>query len=84
MSDIEARLRAIEERNNRVEGDKVWETSATRRLLIALVTYFTATALLAFISAPHPLSNALVPTAGYILSTLSLPWARRWWMAYRA
>ena len=42
MSDlrsIEERLSSIEERNRRVEADKAWETSWTRRLLIAVLTY---------------------------------------------
>ena len=35
MPDIEERHRGIEERNTRVEIDKAWETSWTRRGLIA-------------------------------------------------
>lgn len=42
MTDFEYRLQAIEQRNFRVETDKAWETSLTRRLSIVLLTYFTA------------------------------------------
>ena len=37
---VEKELKKIIERNKRVEFDKAWETSKTRRLLIATMTYF--------------------------------------------
>lgn len=80
MSDIEERLQVIEQRNRRVESDKRWETSATRRLFIAAITYCTAAVFLWLISAGSPFINALVPTGGYLLSTLSLPWIKRLWL----
>lgn len=79
MNDIETRLQAIEERNVRVEMDKAWEVSFTRRLSIALVTYFTASLFLWLIGVGYPLLGALVPTGGYLLSTLSLPWIKNHW-----
>lgn len=79
MTDIEAQLLAIAERNKRVELDKDWETSLTRRLSIAVITYLTAVLFLWLISVQMPFINALVPTGGYLLSTLSLPWIRRIW-----
>ena len=73
-------LRAILERNKRVEIDKACEISITRRGFIALLTY-GITALLFWINAlPRPLLQALIPTAAYLLSTLSLPWLKKWWM----
>ncbi len=80
MFDVQAELQAIKARNLRVETDKAWERSLTRRLFIAAVTYGTATLFLWSIDGSMPLLNALVPTGGYFLSTLSLPWVKRWWM----
>ena len=36
---LEERVKAIEERNKRVEGDKAWETCGLRKVLIILFTY---------------------------------------------
>ena len=36
---MEERIEAIEQRNKRVEEDKAWETSLTRRVCIAVLTY---------------------------------------------
>lgn len=82
MMDIENRLQAIEERNRRVEIEKAWEMSITRRAFIALLTYLTATVFLWLVAIPFPFLSALIPTGGYLLSTLSLPWIKRHWMCY--
>ncbi len=80
MADLESRLQAIEQRNRRVEAEKAWETSLIRRASIALLTYFTASLFLWLIGVIFPLLGALVPTGGYLLSTLSLPWVKEHWM----
>lgn len=80
MTDIEHRLRQIEQRNIRVETDKAWEVSVTRRMSIAILTYFTASLFLWLMNAAYPLIHSLVPTGGYVLSTLSLPWIKKWWI----
>jgi len=77
--EMENEIAGIKERNKRVEGDKAWETSKTRRGLIAAATYVAAVAFLTAINAPNPFANALVPTAAYLVSTLSLPFVKNWW-----
>ena len=72
----------ILKRNNRVEGDKAWETSMTRRAVIAIITYCIAALFMYRIGVPDPFLNALVPTGGYMLSTLSLVFIKRWWLTY--
>lgn len=66
-------LKLIQERNARVEADKVWETSKTRRGSIAGITYLIAGLYMSALGADLPWLNALIPVGGYILSTLSLP-----------
>ncbi len=78
---LEKRVEIIEERNERVENDKAWETSAFRKFMIALLTYFFACLFLLFTASPHPFIGALFPPMGYILSTLSLPFIKRWWIS---
>lgn len=80
---IQKELAAIKDRNRRVEGDKAWEVSWTRRIFIAVVTYVTAGVWLVTINDTNPWLKAFVPTAGYLFSTFSLPPLKRWWIAKR-
>ena len=80
-------MQSIEEilkRNSRGELDKAWEVSRTRRAVIAVITYLTATAFLFLIGNDAPFINALVPTVGYLLSNLSLPFIKNWWLKRQA
>jgi hypothetical protein len=77
---MEIELQQIQERNKRVELDKAWETSKTRRGFVAAITYVIAAAFMTRIGVSDPLINALVPTGGYLLSTLSLPIIKQWWI----
>ena len=72
-------LEQIKERNKKVELDKAWETSLTRRSLIAILTYFIAVLFMYRIDIAEPFLNAFVPAGGYLLSTLSLPIIKHWW-----
>lgn len=86
MSDptnIEAELTAIHDRNRKVEADKAWETSWTRRLVIAGMTYVVALVWLSVIENSSPWLNAFIPTVGYVISTLSLPAVKAWWVRKR-
>jgi len=79
---LEERIKKIEERNRRVETDKTWETSWTRRGLVALFTYLALGIYLQTIGISRPWINAIVPTVGFLLSTLTLPWFRKIWEKY--
>lgn len=70
----------IKERNARVEADKAWETSWMRRLFIALVTYVIAAFYMNYAGLGNALLGAFVPTGGYLLSTLSLPFIKKIWI----
>ncbi len=75
-----ATIETIEERNRRVELDKAWETSKTRRACIAGITYCIAVFFMWRIGVNDPFINALVPTGGYLLSTLSLSFVKEYWL----
>lgn len=77
---MEERLQKIEERNARVEADKAWETSWFRIILISVITYIVASLVLWLIGAENYLLGALIPTVGYFLSTLSIPFLKKWWI----
>jgi hypothetical protein len=83
QSDPNEAINSILERNRLVEIDKSWEISFTRRGLIALVTYLAAYAFLYFNKLQNPELQAFIPTGAYILSTLSIPPLKKWWMKYK-
>ena len=77
---LEERIAAIENRNKRVEADKAWETSWFRVFLVAILTYAAMVLLFWQLKSNLPYKDALVPTAGFLLSTQSLPFLKRWWL----
>lgn len=83
LSSLDERVKRIEARNRRVEDDKVWETSWTRRALIALFTYLSIALYLRYIVGIDPWINAIIPTIGFLLSTLTLPFFKKLWGKYR-
>lgn len=80
MAKIEEEIESIKERNKRVEADKAWETSKTRRSVIAAATYIIVSVFLFLIEAPNFLVISLVPAIGYVLSTLSLSFIKKYWI----
>lgn len=81
---LEKRIEAIEKRNQKVEADKAWETSWTRRLIIAFITYITVCLYLFYIDSAKPLLGALVPVIGYLLSTVIIKKIKNKWVNNRA
>jgi len=77
---LEKRLLAIEDRNKKVEADKAWETSWTRRLSIMLLTYIVVVCFLRFVVHIDPWINALVPVIGFFLSTLTVSLLKNRWL----
>lgn len=80
LKNIEERLDAIEARNERVEADKAWETSWTRRIGIMVLTYFIVVLYLHFVIRIDPWLNALVPVIGFLLSTLAVSALKTFWV----
>lgn len=78
MSDLD--LGAIKQRNVKVEAEKAWETCWTRRLCIAVLTYIVALAYMNYVGLSNPILGAFVPSGGYLLSTLSIPFAKDFWL----
>ncbi|MDP3727704.1 MAG: hypothetical protein Q8R35_03660 [bacterium] len=83
METVEQRIEKIEERNGKVEADKAWETSSTRRVLLALFTYLAIGAYLRAIEIERPWLNAIVPAIAFMISTLTMPFFKRLWLRYR-
>lgn len=80
IAEIKKELDEIKARNQRVEADKAWETSWTRRLLILLLTYFVIVVFFLVVKLPEPFVNAVVPSVAFVLSTLTMPLFKKWWL----
>jgi len=80
MEDLERRLKEIEERNRKVESDKGWETSWTRRGLLTLFTYIAIGTYMWAIEIHRPWLNAVVPAVAFMLSTLTIPFFKSIWI----
>ena len=71
---------AIHKRNRRVEAEKAWERSYTRRAMLSIFTYIAIAVYLFAVDIPNAFVTAIVPTAGFMLSTLTLPFFRNLWL----
>lgn len=78
--DVEQEIERLKSRNVRVEVDKAWEGSWTRRGFIMLVTYAVAVAWLWAIHESNLWLKAVVPVAGFLLSTLTIGPLKQVWV----
>ena len=77
---LEKEIKNIQERNKKVELDKAWETSWTRRICIMILTYIVVIIYSYFIREYNNIFlSSLVPVIGFALSTLSLKLVRKIW-----
>lgn len=80
MPTLEERIEKIEARNRKVEIDKAWEGSSSRKVFLIIFTYLAVGLYLNVIQVENPWINAIVPSMGFLLSTLTLPWIKKWWI----
>ena len=77
---LEEEIKKIQERNKRVELDKAWETSWTRKICIMILTYIVVI-IYSYVVRNYDniFLSSLVPVIGFSLSTLSLKFIRKIW-----
>ena len=80
IEDLKKEIESIKERNKRVELDKRWETSWTRKICICILTYIVVI-IYSYVVRNYDniLLSSLVPVIGFSLSTLSLRYIRKTW-----
>lgn len=83
LEELEKRVSDIEKRNKRVEGDKDWETSTLRKVLIIILTYIFAVLYLKIADTTNPFFGAVVPCVGFYLSTQTLSIIKKKWLSKR-
>lgn len=78
--ELENEIVKIKERNKKVELDKAWETSWTRKICICILTYIVV---VIYSHLTNKINNiwlsSLVPVIGFTLSTFSLNLVRNIW-----
>ena len=78
--DLEKEIEQIKLRNKKVELDKAWETSWTRKICIMILTYIIVIIYSYLVrNYDNILFSSIVPVIGFILSTLSLKLIRKIW-----
>ncbi|MEK7495537.1 MAG: hypothetical protein AAB569_04870 [Patescibacteria group bacterium] len=82
ISDLEKEILLIKSRNKKVEIDKAWETSWFRKFILMIFTYLGIGFYLQAINIEKPWLNAIVPSIGFLLSTLTLPFFKKIWRRY--
>lgn len=82
FEELEKEIKQIKERNKKVETDKAWETSLSRKILLFIFTYLAIGLYINAIGVEKPWLNAIVPSLGFLLSTLTLPFFKNLWKKY--
>lgn len=78
--ELEKEIEKIKIRNKKVETDKAWETSLTRKIRICILTYIVVIIYSYLVrNYDNILLSSLVPVIGFTLSTLSLKYIRKIW-----
>lgn len=81
--DLNKEIEEIKKRNKRVELDKAWETSWTRKICICILTYIVVVIYSYMVRNYNNIFlSSLVPVIGFTLSTLSLNYIRKIWEKY--
>lgn len=82
IQELSQEINQIKQRNRRVEADKAWETSWSRKVVTSILTYFVVVLFFYFANLPDPLVNSIVPSIAFVLSTSSLPFLKKLWLKY--
>lgn len=80
LLELKKEIEEIKKRNLSVEADKAWETSVARKVLVALFTYLAIGVYMWAINITSPWLNAIVPTVGFLLSTLTFQYFKSAWI----
>ena len=80
LEELQLEIENIKQRNKRVEADKAWETSLARKIIIFFLTYIVIVIFFFFAELPKPFANAIVPAVAFVLSTLTVPLFKKWWV----
>lgn len=83
LKELDAEIMKLHARNKRVEADKAWETSLTRRLFISGSTHLLISLFMMVLGVEKPFVSAIIPAVAYLISTLTLGAVKSWWLSKR-
>ena len=82
ITELKIEIEKLKARNKTVETNKAWETSLSRKLLLMILTYLLISITLVTLQNQSPWTNAIIPTLGFFLSTLTIPAAKNFWIKH--
>lgn len=82
ITELEKEIEAIKLRNTKVEMSKNRETSWTRKVSIIVLTYLFVVLFSYSFGFDKPFISAIVPTMGFLLSTVSISIVKTFWIKY--
>ncbi|MBN2086817.1 hypothetical protein JW758_00555 [Candidatus Peregrinibacteria bacterium] len=80
LDELNQAITEIQTRNKRVELDKAWETSWTRKCLIAVITYLLIVIFMFIAELEKPFVGAIIPAVAYLLSMSTIPFFKKIWI----
>ena len=80
LEELQKEIETIKDRNRRVEADKAWETSWTRKIIVLFLTYLVVVVFFFFAGLLNPFINAIVPAMAFVLSTASISFFKKRWL----
>ena len=83
LKSLEKEIIKLKQRNKKVEADKAWDTSFTRKIIVTVLTYFTIVIFFIFSSLADPFINAIVPSLAFLISTATLPMFKKIWLKFK-
>ena len=81
--EINTEIIKIKQRNKKVELDKSWETSTTRKITIFILTYIIVLIVFIVIGLSNPFLNEIIPAIAFLLSTLTIEPIKKIWIKKR-
>ncbi len=82
LEQLESRIKEIESHNQVKDTNKAWETSLSRRGLLIIFTYLAVGLYMNAVGISNPWINAIIPSLGFLLSTLTLGFFKKLWLKY--
>ena len=77
METSEIRIVEIQESHRRVEAEKAWEVSWTRRFFIGFFTYIVTVLFFSLIGVPRPILSGFALFCGFVISSGLLSFIKR-------
>jgi hypothetical protein len=76
----EQEIKRIITRDKQRDAEEAWESSITRKVSIAIVTYIVLVPIMFALDITKPFASAVIPAVAYLLSVLGLEFIKKIWI----